>query len=363
MVDDLSAKQVKAALAAAGVNVSREIERGALVLLNAREYSQPPVTPAHIINLIRERARDARSRGFRGLRVAVEMTWAVTMAVPDETVVQIESLLDVALGYEAATVACQYRRDRFPSAVLQQVLRTHAKVVAGDHAFVSVSGMFQELTRTDLQAFLSSAEERRVLKGGYYFRQGDPSREVFVLIAGRLKGVRTDPEGRSVIIGFFRPPDPFGHASAFAGLPRIASAQVIEDSRALVWDVQTVLGVIRAHPEVSLDAVRFIAKEAAAQVDHTVDLTASPVERRLARFLHRLARSMGRRTASGITIEMGLSGQDLAGLINATPYTVSRVLAGWHRLKVVAAQRGRFLVLDAERLAAIAGEPGIEIAG
>jgi len=363
VVDDLSAKEVREALTAAGVSVSQEIERGALVLLNAREYSQPPVTPAHIINLIRERVRDARSRGFRGLRLGVEMTWTVTMGVPDETIVQIEALADVALGHEEATVACQYRRDRFSAALLQQVVRTHSKVVAGDHAYLSVSGMFQELTRTDLKAFLASAQERRVRKGGHYFRQGDPSGEVFVLTAGRLKEARTDPEGRSVIFGFVSPPDPFGHATAFAGLPRIASMQAIEDSRALVWDVETVLGVIKAHPEVSLDAVRFIAREVAAQVDHTVDLTASPVERRLARFLHRLARSIGRRTPSGILIEMGLSGQDLAGVINATPYTVSRVLAAWHRLKVVAAQRGRFLVLDVERLAAIAGEPGIEIAG
>ncbi len=362
MVDDLSAKEVREALSG-GVSVSQQIERGALVFLNAREYSHPPVTPAHIINLIRERTRDAQSLGFRGLRVAVEMTWAATMGVPNETVVQIEALLDVALGYEAATVACQYRRERFPAAVLQQVLRTHGKVVAGDQTYVSVSGMFKELTRTDLQAFLTSAQERIVLKGGYYFRQGDPSHEVFVLTAGRLKGVRTDSEGHNVIFGFFGPPDPFGHTSAFAGLPRFASAQAIEDSRALVWDVQTVLGVIKAHPEVSLDAIRFIAKEAVAQVDHSLDLTASPVERRLARFLHRLAHSQGRRTASGILLEMGLSGQDLAGLINATPYTVSRVLAAWHRLKVVAAQRGRFLVLDADRLASIAGEPGVEVAG
>lgn len=363
MVDDLSAKQVREALIAAGVSVSREIERGALVLLNAREYSQPPVTPAHIINLIRERAQDARSRGFRGLRLGVEMTWAVTMAVPDETIVQIEALVEVAIDHEAATVACQYRRDRFPMAVLQREVRTHTKVVAGDQSYVTVSGMFQELTRTDLKVFLASAEERRVPKGGYYYRQGDPSREVFVLTAGRLKGVWTDPDGRSVIIGFLSPPDSFGYAAAFAGLPRFASVQVIDDSRVLVWDVQTVLGVMRAHPEVSLDAVRLIAKEAAALVDHTVDLTTSPVERRLARVLHRLARSTGRRTASGILIEMGLSGQDLAGFINATPYTVSRVLATWHRLKVVAAQRGRFHVLDVERLAAIAGEPGIEVAG
>src|SRR5207245_3343702 len=124
-----------------------------------------------------------------------------------------------------------------------------------------------------------------------------------------------------------------------------------------------VLGVMRAHPEVSLGAVRLIAKEAAALVDHTVDLTTSPVERRLARVLHRLARSTGRRTASGILIEMGVSGQDLAGFINTTPSTVSRVLATWHRLKVVAAQRGRFHVLDVERLPAIACEPGIEVAG
>jgi CRP/FNR family transcriptional regulator len=362
VVDDLPANEVTAALIAGGVSVSREIERGALVLMNAREYAQPPASPTHMIDLMRERTRDARSRGFSGLRVAVEMTWTVIAAVPDETLVDIEALLDVALGPGGATVACMYRRGRFSTAVLQGALRTHVKVVAGDQVHVSLSSMFQGLTHTDLRAFLASADERRVPKGGYYFQQGEPSREVFVLTSGRLKGVYADAAGRNVIIGFMSPPETFGHVSALAGTPRFASSQALEDSRALVWDVQTVINVIMTHPKVSLDAVRFIAKETAAEVDHTLDLTASPVERRLARFLHRLGRSMGRKTASGILIEMGLSGEDLAGLINTTPYSISRVLAGWHRLKIVVVRKGRCLLLDAERLAAIAGEPGFEIA-
>lgn len=356
VVDDLSAKEVMEALIGAGVSVRQEIERGALVLLNAREFSQPPVTPTHMIDLIRDRTRDARSGGFRGLRVAVEMTWTVTVAVPDETLVQIEALLDDALGPDTATVACAYRSGRFPTEVLQQVIRTHVKVVAGDQVYLNLSGIFQKLSQTDLQGLMTSAQERRVPKDGFFFQQGDRSTEVFVLTSGRVKLVRSDSDGRSVILRLVTPSKPFGHITALAETPRLASAQALEDSRALVWDVPTVLNAITAHPEVSINVVRDMAKQITEGTDRLVDLATSPVERRLARILHRLSGSLGRSTPQGIVIELGLSGEELAELLNTTPYTISRILAEWQRRHLVAVKRQRMLLFDDARLAAIAGE-------
>ncbi len=68
--------------------------------------------------------------------------------------------------------------------------------------------------------------------------------------------------------------------------------------------------------------------------------------------------TMGRPTAQGIAVEFPISGQELAEMIATTPYTVSRILAGWRRLGVVDAQRDQILILQPQRLAAIAGEPG-----
>jgi CRP/FNR family transcriptional regulator len=109
----------------------------------------------------------------------------------------------------------------------------------------------------------------------------------------------------------------------------------MEDSRALVWDVPAVLKAITAHPEVTINTVRHMATQITAVEDRLVDLATSPIARRLARFLHRLSRSLGRSTPQGIVIELGLSGEELAERLNTTPYTISRILAEWRRRHLV----------------------------
>ncbi len=356
VLDDLSMKELNDALTAGGVNVSQETERGALVVMNAQEYYQLPLDPMRMMDLTRERLQDTLSRGFSGLRVVAEMTWQFKTTVPEGTFVEYEALLDDSLGPGTATVVCAYRRGRFPTNVLQQIIRTHVKVVARDQVFVNLSGIFQELSQADLQALVTSAQERRVPKDGFFFQQGDQSTEVFVLTSGRIKLVRSDSDGRSIILRLVTPPKPFGHITALSEIPRHASAQALEDSRALVWDVPTILRTIAARPDVSVNVVRYMANQIAEGTDRLVDLATSPVERRLARLLHRLSGSLGRATPQGIVIELGLSGEELAELLNTTPYTISRILAEWRRLHLVTVQRDRMLLFDDARLEAIAGE-------
>jgi CRP/FNR family transcriptional regulator, nitrogen oxide reductase regulator len=353
--DDLELVEVTEALAAGGVDVNREIQRGALLLMNAEEYSTPPpFDPLQMVELNLSKVTEARSLVFSGLRIAAEMTWALRTPVPEEALADYESVLDEALSSGSATIACMYRRGRFSPAVLQRVIRSHAKAIAGDYLYLNLSALFQELTRTDLQRLLQSASERRVPKGGFYYHQADPATEVFVLTAGKVKTVRTDPDGRSTILRIVTPTESFGGVSALGGTPRLASAQAVEDSRALVWDVPTILRDMMTHPAISLNAVYLMARRVVEELDRAQDLTTSPVERRLARFLLRLAQSMGRKTPHGIVIEISLSGEDLAALASTTQYTVSRILAGWKRLGIAGAQRERILVQDQKRLAAIA---------
>jgi CRP/FNR family transcriptional regulator len=355
VLDDLTIRELTDALTAGGVNVSRETERGALVLTNGQEYARLPLDPMRVLELTREKIRDPLSGGFSG-RFVAEMTWALKTNGRDRTLVEYEALLDDALSLGKATVVCAYRSGRFPTTVLQHLIRTHAKIVAGDEVYLTLSGIFQEVSQADLQTLMASAQERRVPKDGFFFQQGDPSTEVFVLTSGRIKMVRSDSDGRSVILRLVTPPKPFGHITGLAEIPRHASAQALEDSRALAWDVPTVLKIITARPDVSINVVRYMAKQIAAGTDRLVDLATSPVERRLARLLHRLSGSLGRSTPEGVVIELGLSGEELAELLNTTPYTISRILAEWRRLHLVAVQRDRILLFDDTRLGAIAGE-------
>ncbi|HVH31440.1 MAG TPA: MEDS domain-containing protein [bacterium] len=359
VADDLQLSQVAEALAAGGVDVNREVKRGAVIFVNAEEYcALPRFDASHMVDLIRTRVREAGACRFAGLMVAAEMTWALKIGIPDIALVEYEGLLDDAFrSLGPLTVACMYRRGRFTPVVLKQLLHSHGTVVAGDHVHVSLNPWFQHLAETDRHALLQSAGERRITPGGFFFKQGDEARELFILTSGRVKLVRTDPDGRNIIHHLVAPTELFGERAALASTPRLTSAQAVQGSRALVWDVQTILEAMMRHPAIGLNAVLLMAERVERHLTRFQDLSLLRVELRFARLLRQLAQTMGRPTLRGVVLDVPLTGQELAEMASTTPYTVSRLLAAWRRLDIVDAQHDRILILQPQRLAAIAEEP------
>jgi CRP/FNR family transcriptional regulator, nitrogen oxide reductase regulator len=363
VTDDLRLSEVTQALAAGGVDVNREIERGHMGFLTAQEWYGLPRFDAtsedgilRVIDLFRRRVREAAARRFAGLCVAVEMTWALKAGIPEDTVVALEDLYDeAAAGIGNLTAACMYRRGRFAPATLRRMLRNHRKVAAGNLVHVSLNPMFENLAETDQRALLRSSRERRVPKGGFFFNQGDEAREVFLLTRGKVKLVRTDRDGRNTILDLEAPTEIFGERAAFARTPLLASAQALEDSCALVWDVSTILEAMMCHPSIALNVARMMAEQVEGALARIEDLASVRVELRLARLLRLLAQTMGRPTPQGIVVEVPISGQELAEMIGTTPYSVSRLLAGWRRLGIVDAQRDQILILQLHRLTGLGG--------
>lgn len=356
VLDDRTRAEVGGALAGEGVDVEREPARGALSLITPGEfYGGPPFDAFRALERVRARVRQATAAGFAGVRCAVEMTWTLDAGVGGDALATWESLLDAADAPGPLTLACLYHRSRFEPALLRRIIQNHATVIAGDHVYLSLSALFQNMARTDLQRFLASAAERHVAAGGFYFHQGEPATHLYVLTEGEVKLVRTDPDGRSTILRVAVPTEPFGHVGALGGTSRTASAQAVQDSRALAWDAAIVLGAMLTDPGLSLSAVRVLAHEMQRERYRAQDLATLPVEQRLARLLLRFVRSLGRKTPHGVAVRLALSGQDLAEMIGTTPYTVSRILAAWRREDIVDVRRGQIIVFDRRRLAAAAG--------
>jgi CRP-like cAMP-binding protein len=361
VVDDLKRSDVVEALSAGGVDVNGEIERGALLVLNAQEYYVlPQFDPLRVPEMIRERLIDARSRGFAGLRIAAEMTWVLKGGLRDKALVEdcalveLESLIDEAMTPGPLTGACMYRRDRFAPAVLQRQIRIHAKVITDDRIYLSLSALFQNLAGTDLQGLAQCAREHLVPKRGFFFHQGDVAPTIYLLRSGAAKLFRTDSGGRSVTLRIIKPTEPFGDRAALLGTTRLASAQALEDSRALAWDAPTIRHALMSHPAFSMNALRLLEERLEDERGRLQDVATASVEQRLARVLLGFVQSNGHKTGRGVAIELPLSGRDLADLVLATPYTVSRILAEWKRLSIVGGRRDRVTVLDEQRLAAIA---------
>jgi MEDS: MEthanogen/methylotroph, DcmR Sensory domain len=78
----------------------------------------------------------SRELGFPGLRIAVDMSWALRPVTGIEQLPQFEEGIAAALAGTTASVLCQYDRDRFDPVTLASVAAFHTRSVATatDHA-------------------------------------------------------------------------------------------------------------------------------------------------------------------------------------------------------------------------------------
>ena len=135
--DDRTAEQLFQALAASGVDVAHERERGALRPLTKRDsfLKSGEFDPAEMIAFLRREEADALAAGFTGMRLAGEMTWALGPEVGNDRLIEYEARLNQFLTESRAVVLCQYNRQRFDAAVIHDVLRTHPVAVLGDQIY------------------------------------------------------------------------------------------------------------------------------------------------------------------------------------------------------------------------------------
>ncbi|MFY9931899.1 MAG: MEDS domain-containing protein [Streptosporangiaceae bacterium] len=72
----------------------------------------------------------SRELGFLGLRIAVDMSWALRPVTGIEQLPEFEKGIAAALAGTAASVLCQYDRDRFDPVTLASVAGFHTRSVA-----------------------------------------------------------------------------------------------------------------------------------------------------------------------------------------------------------------------------------------
>ena len=346
------------ALSSHGLRIGSKDQRGGVVVIPALEFFGPaPLDAARAIRAILQAHAEAIAAGFTGLRAAGDWGW--TRPGDSDEFRELESLLERAVGPGRPRVACLYRRDRADADALERLIRLNRHVVANDHVFVSLSALFRGLPDEELRQLARSARARTLRKGEFYFHQGVPAKDVFLLTNGLVKLVRTAPGGEEVILRVVAPVQHFGDGRIGLGeAVRFASAEALEESRALAWDSAAIERVVMAHPEAGVRVIRWLQELMEEERSRLEDFLSSDVKRRLARLILRLGESIGRKTRRGLVIDVPLSRRDLAELVITSPYTVSRILAEWRRLDILDAQRTRILIQDRDALAAIGEQRG-----
>jgi CRP-like cAMP-binding protein len=193
---------------------------------------------------------------------------------------------------------------------------------------------------------------RRHQKGAYLILEGDRSDHVLMLRSGRLKIVRTAADGRQTLVAVRGPGELVGELNALAGsdAPRAASVVALDDVVVQSIPVGDFLRFLEHNASVSFALLRQLAARLREATTRHADAGGYDVLHRLARALVVEAERNGRDVEAGTLVGTGLSQEDLAGLVAASPKSVSRSLAVLRNRGLVSTGRRSIVIRDLEGL-------------
>ncbi len=217
------------------------------------------------------------------------------------------------------------------------------------------SRVFDGLTEAEREHWLSRATSATHARGQTLARQGEPARHFYLVESGFLKLLQLTAEGTELIVRFVAPGDPFGGVVALGDAPYPVTAVVVQPSVVRAWPRAVMHDLLTQTPQVRVNIMREMATHMTDALTRVRELTTERVGPRLAHTLLRLARQCGQRGAEGILIAHPLTRQELADLTGTTLYTVSRTLAKWESLGLIASRKRLLLLRSIDRLEDMAG--------
>jgi CRP/FNR family transcriptional regulator, nitrogen oxide reductase regulator len=216
--------------------------------------------------------------------------------------------------------------------------------------------LFSEISPTDCRTIVSTAREKRFSRRETIFFEGDPVRQVVLLLSGCVKITQLGYAGAEVILRLSGVGDIVGgFCGPFPTCSHCSTAQAIRPSTALVWQAATFDKLLDRFPAFERSTVRALEERLQELEQRFRDVSTDMVSSRLSNELIRLSNHLA--SASG-NAEIGLSRSELAQLTGTTVFTVSRLLTRWQTLGIVSGRREAVRVLDFAALAQFSEREG-----
>lgn len=187
--------------------------------------------------------------------------------------------------------------------------------------------------------------------------RGTARQAVYFVKKGRLKLVRTTPDGHEVIIDILGPSTLFGELEGDGDAGEV-TAEALEETFLCMMRRDNFDRLMATVPNLGMRITKLTGLRLRKIQNRLVDMLYAPVEVRLATTLLGLIGEFGVSRPDGTLLDVRLTHSNLAALIASTRETVSTALNNLARRGVIAFQDRRILVTDRGQLARLAGRSG-----
>ena len=211
--------------------------------------------------------------------------------------------------------------------------------------------LFRTLTDAQIAVLDRQCNWRRFDPDRTVVGYGDPSRDVYFVVAGYVRVLIQAPNGKDVILRDIGPGEFFGELAAIDGKPR--SASIVATHRCLVAQMAPTVfrNAIHAHPDVCDQILARLAIELRGLANRINEFSTMTVPRRLMAELLRMARRSPEAPNRGVISPPPLH-RDLAARIATHREAITKELSRLEQAGLLARDRQRFVVPDLAALEA-----------
>ena len=114
-----------------GLNI-KTVNDNNFTIASAREVYCPghQFVPSKMLEKLKSGYTETIEKGYKGLRVTGEMSWAIKGIPGSEKIIEYESLVNTIYPDYPVTAVCQYNVNDFSGAMIMNVLKVHPKMIA-----------------------------------------------------------------------------------------------------------------------------------------------------------------------------------------------------------------------------------------
>ncbi|MEH6590059.1 MAG: Crp/Fnr family transcriptional regulator [Halioglobus sp.] len=209
---------------------------------------------------------------------------------------------------------------------------------------------FEGIPESALEKLAAEARIKYYTKQSYLYRIEEFSREIYCIIAGRVRIRIRGMEGQEFGLTDLGPQTWVGDGALLNDTPRVLDAMVIEAGDMLVIPRDALLELGEEHPVL----YRNLFKVATARAQDTYSMVGYalflPLRARLAgRFLE-LVQEHGKESVDGILVDATIRQNDFACLSLGSRQHVNKIFREWTKLNVIKNENGKYSVLDLDAL-------------
>jgi CRP/FNR family cyclic AMP-dependent transcriptional regulator len=182
--------------------------------------------------------------------------------------------------------------------------------------------LFANLSDAELAQITAEASMRQYPKNKVIMSEGEKSDCLYTIVAGKVKVLISDEEGKEIILSILGPGEFFGEMALFDNQPRSATVMTMEPSTFNVINQSDFMRSVSGNPHIAKALLQALARRLRVADKKISSLALMDVYGRVARTLLELAKEENGK----MVVRQNLSQQDIANMVGASREMVNRIL-------------------------------------